>query len=138
MKKITVSTTVNAPIEKVWEYWIQPEHITQWYHASDDWHAPHVENDLKVDGRFKTNMAAKDGSASFDFEGIYSNIDQNKFIEYNMADGRNVKIYFETLPEGIKLTETFDPENINSEELQRTGWQAILDNFKKYAESKNN
>jgi uncharacterized protein YndB with AHSA1/START domain len=136
MKTITVSTLVKASVEKVWECWTQPEHITQWYHASDDWHAPHAENDVKIDGKFKTTMAAKDGSAGFDFEGTYISVDAYKYIEYAINDGRNVKLEFETLPEAIKITETFEMENINSEELQRTGWQAILDNFKKYVENK--
>lgn len=141
MNPITVSTIVNAPIEKVWEFWNKPEHITQWAFASDDWEAPHAENDVRVGGKFKTTMAAKDKSASFDFTGIYTFVEENKIIEYDMdrAEGedkpRHVKVVFESTPTGTKVTETFDPERENTEELQRSGWQAILDNFKKLVEN---
>ena|SRR5687768_17044244 len=131
---ITVQTVVNAPTAKVWEYWNTPEHITGWAFASDDWEAPAAENDLRVGGKFKTVMAAKDKSESFDFAGTYTALKEQKLIEYDMSDGRHVKVAFEQTPEGVKVTETFDPENENSEDLQRSGWQAILDNFKKYAE----
>ncbi len=132
---ITVETVVNAPIAKVWGYWNKPEHITKWAFASDDWESPSSENDLRTGGKFKTKMAAKDGSASFDFEGTYSLVEENKIIEYDMSDGRHVKIEFIEAPEGVKVVETFDPENENTEELQRNGWQAILDNFKKHVET---
>jgi uncharacterized protein YndB with AHSA1/START domain len=132
---ITVQTTVNAPIEKVWEFWNKPEHITGWAFASDDWEASGIENDLRTGGKFKTVMGAKDKSTSFDFMGTYSNVQEHKLIEYDMSDGRHVRVEFAETPEGVKITETFDPENENSEELQRSGWQAILDNFKKYVES---
>jgi uncharacterized protein YndB with AHSA1/START domain len=136
MNKITVETIINAPIEKVWEYWNNPEDIKKWAFASDDWEAPEAENDLKVGGRFKTTMAAKDGSESFDIRGTYTVVEEHKLIEYDMdgEDRRHVKIEFDATPEGVKVIETFDPENENSEEMQRGGWQAILDNFKKYAE----
>lgn len=132
---ITVETIVNAPIEKVWDYWNQPEQITQWAFASDDWEAPHAENDIRTGGKFKTTMAAKDKSESFDFTGIYTAVNEHELIEYDMDDGRHVKVAFLQVPEGVKVTETFDPENENSEELQRSGWQAILDNFKKHVEN---
>jgi uncharacterized protein YndB with AHSA1/START domain len=132
---ITVQTVVNAPISKVWEAWNRPEHITHWAFASDDWEAPAAENDLRVDGEFKTTMAAKDKSASFDFTGKYVAVVENELIEYDMPDGRHVKVEFSELPDGVRVVETFDPENENSEELQRNGWQAILENFKKYTES---
>jgi uncharacterized protein YndB with AHSA1/START domain len=132
---ITVQTIVNAPIEKVWECWNRPEHITGWAFASDDWEAPAAENDLRVGGKFKTRMAAKDGSSGFDFEGVYSQVKEHELIEYDMSDGRHVKVVFEETPEGVRVTETFDPEQENTEELQRSGWQAILDNFKKYVEA---
>lgn len=131
---ITVETTVKASIEKVWNYWNEPKHIIQWCQASDDWHAPYAENDLKMNGKFKTTMAARDGSVSFDFEGVYTNVQEHKTIEYIMADGRKVKISFSANGNETKVTETFDPENENSLELQRTGWKAILESFKKYAE----
>ncbi|HET6542411.1 MAG TPA: SRPBCC family protein [Chryseolinea sp.] len=132
---ITVETLVNAPVEKVWKYWNEPEHIKGWAFASDDWHAPYSENDVRTDGKFKTTMAAKDGSFSFDFEGVYTNVQPNKMIEYTMGDGRKVKIVFSEKENETKVTETFDPESENSAEMQRGGWQAILDNFKKYTEA---
>jgi uncharacterized protein YndB with AHSA1/START domain len=133
---ITVRTSVNAPIEKVWECWNKPEHIKRWAFASDDWEAPAAENDVQVGGKFKTVMAAKDKSASFDFAGTYTAVKEHELIEYDMDDGRHVKVVFEETPEGVRVTETFDPENENPEEVQRNGWQAILGNFKKYVESK--
>ncbi|HMJ46955.1 MAG TPA: SRPBCC family protein [Ferruginibacter sp.] len=131
---ITVETNLNAPIGKVWKYWTDPKHITRWYNASDDWHAPYAENDLKINGKFKTNMAAKDGSAAFDFEGVYTNIRENELIEYNIIDGRKVSITFTATGNQTKVVESFEPENIHSLELQQGGWQSILDNFKKYTE----
>lgn len=132
---ITVEATVNAPIEKVWEFWTKPEHITQWAFASDDWHAPYADNDPRTGGKFKTTMAAMDGSFSFDFEGVYSKVIEGSYIEYALGDGREVKISFENLGDTTKVTETFDPETTNPIEMQRGGWQAILDNFKKYTEA---
>jgi uncharacterized protein YndB with AHSA1/START domain len=137
MKTITVETTINAPIEKVWEYWNEPEHITGWAFASDDWEAPAAENDLRVGSKFKTTMAAKDKSASFDFTGVYTAVKEYQLIEYDLDDGRHVKVEFTEVPGGVKVVETFDPENENPDEMQRSGWQAILDNFKKYVESNN-
>jgi len=134
MENITVETTVNAPVEKVWEFWNNPDHITKWSFASPDWHTPYSENDLKVGGKFKSTMAAKDGSVSFDFGGTYTTVYTNKKIEYNLEDGRKVSIIFEPLSEQTRVIETFDPESTNPIEMQRGGWQAILDNFKKYTE----
>lgn len=131
---ITVEASVNAPVEKVWKYWNEPQHITRWAFASDDWHAPHAENDLRKDGKFKTTMAAKDGSVSFDFEGVYTRVEPNKAIEYTMSDGRKVKIVFVDMGNTTNITETFEAEDENSIEMQRGGWQTILDNFKKYTE----
>ncbi len=131
---ITVTTSVNVPVQKVWDYWSKPEHITKWCQASDDWHAPFAENDLKTGGKFKTTMAAKDGSFSFDFGGIYTNVQEHKHIEYKMDDGRGVEVTFAAKGNTTEITETFDPENMNSLEMQKSGWQAILDNFKKYTE----
>jgi uncharacterized protein YndB with AHSA1/START domain len=136
MQKIKVETTINAPIEKVWEYWNDPNHITKWAFASDDWEAPHAENDLIVGGKFLTRMAAKDGSSSFDFVGTYTNVIPNEEIGYTIADGRTVSAHFEKLGENsTKVVEEFEMENQNSEEMQRGGWQAMLDNFKKYVEN---
>ena len=133
---ITVEVTVNDVIETVWEYWNSPLHIMHWATASDEWEAPEAENDLRVGGKFRTVMAAKDGSERFDFTGIYTVVKEHELLEYDMDDRRHVKVEFAKIPEGVKITETFDPESENTEELQRNGWQAILDNFKKYVESK--
>ena len=132
--KITVETTVNASVEKVWQYWTEPKHIEKWNNASDDWHTPHAENDLRVDGKFLSRMEAKDGSFVFDFEGTYSEVKPFEKIKYVLADGREVEIIFVKNGENIKVTEIFDPENENTIELQQEGWQAILNNFKKYVE----
>ena len=134
MDKITVQTTVNAPIAKTWDYFTNPKHITQWCFASPDWHAPHAENDPRTGGKFKTTMAAKDGSFGFDFEGVYSKVEDQKLIAYAIGDGREVQITFEANGDTTTVTETFDPEGQNPVEMQRGGWQAILDNFKKYTE----
>lgn len=134
MEKITVESVISAPIDKVWTFWSEPDHIKKWTFASSDWHAPYAENDLKTDGKFKTTMAAKDGSFSFDFEGVYTKVENHKKIEYALADGRTVQIVFEADGDTTKITETFDPENQNPIEMQRGGWQSILDNFKQYTE----
>ena len=133
---ITVSTTVNKTVEKVWQLWTNPEHITQWNNASDDWHTPKATNDLQKEGRFNFRMEAKDGSFGFDFNGIYTNVKTNELIEYAIEDGRKVQVLFEANSDQTKVTETFEAENVNSIELQQNGWQAILNNFKKYAETK--
>ncbi len=132
---ITVRATVEAPLEKVWAYWNEPEHIVQWAFASDDWEAPEAENDLRVGGTFRTVMTAKDKSAGFDFTGTYTDVVKHALIEYDMDDGRHVRVTFAETPEGVVITETFDPENENSKEVQRAGWQAILDTFKKHVET---
>ncbi|MBE9586054.1 SRPBCC family protein [Mucilaginibacter sp. JRF] len=134
METITVQATVNAPVNKVWNYWNLPEHITKWCQASADWHAPYADNDLRPDGKFKTTMAAKDGSFSFDFEGVYDAVEEHKLISYTMADGRQVSITFNGDADTTTVTETFDPESTNPIEMQQGGWQAILDSFKKYTE----
>lgn len=132
---ITVEVIVNAPIDKVWKCWTTPAHIIKWNNASPDWHTPHAENDLRVGGKFTSRMEAKDGSVGFDFTGIYNKVNLNSLIEYAMEDGRKVKVVFSKEGDKTKVIETFDPENINPIEMQRGGWQAILDNFKKYTES---
>ncbi len=132
---ITVAATVNAPIEKVWEFWTTPGHIIKWNNASDDWHTPHAENDLRVGGKFLARMEAKDGSYSFDFEGVYDEVKTNESIIYTLGDGRKVEITFEADGQTTKVIESFEAEGTNSLEMQQTGWQAILDNFKKYTEA---
>lgn len=131
---ITVQTIINAPADKVWDCWTKPEHIVNWAFASDDWEAPRAENDVRVGGTFLTVMSAKDKSASFDFTGTYTQVEDRQLIVYIMSDGREVKVEFSQVPEGVEVVETFDPEQENPAEMQRAGWQAILDNFKKYVE----
>lgn len=132
---ITVEAIVKAPVEKVWKYWNEPKHIMQWAQASPEWHAPKAANDLKVNGKFSTTMAAKDGSMSFDFEGVYTNVVENKVIEYTIADGRKVKVNFSTVGKDTKVVESFEAESQNPVEMQKGGWQAILDSFKNYTEN---
>lgn len=132
---IAVEATITASLEKVWQYWTEPAHITKWNAASDDWHTPRAENDLRTGGKFLSRMEARDGSMGFDFEGIYSNVQPMKLIEYSMIDGRRVRVEFFSEGMVTKVKETFDPESENSSELQRAGWQAILDNFVKYVEA---
>ena len=134
--KITVQSTIHAPITKVWNYWNEPEHIKQWNSASPDWHTPKSENDLRAGGRFTARMEAKDGSFGFDFGGVYDEVTTYEYISYTMDDGRQTSITF-TNDGGneTKVVETFDAEGQNPVEMQQAGWQAILDNFKKYVES---
>ena len=134
-KVITVQNTVNAPVEKVWEYWTKPEHITKWNNASDDWHTPWAKADLREGGSFTARMEAKDGSMGFDFGGIYNVLRPNEYIEYTIGDGRKVKVDFTASGNTTKVVESFEAENTHPIEMQRGGWQAILDNFKKYTES---
>lgn len=132
---ITVETIVHAPVAKVWEHWTEPQHITKWCFASDDWHAPNAENDLRVGGKFSTRMEAKDGSFGFDFGGVYDEVKTNELISYTMGDERKVAITFIGQGNDTKVIETFDAETTNSIEMQEAGWKAIMDNFKKYSES---
>ncbi len=133
--KITVQTTVSAPVEKVWEKWTNPDDIIKWNTASEDWHTTKVENDLRAGGKFSSRMEAKDGSVGFDFWGIYDNIKNNELIEYTMGDGRKVTVSFTSDNNKTEIVETFEAEDENSEELQKTGWQSIMDSFRKYVES---
>ncbi len=132
---ITVETTVDAPIEIVWDCWTEPEHIMQWNSASDDWHTPKATNDLREGGTFTSRMEARDGSVGFDFGGTYTKVEEFAEIAYSMSDGRKVNIAFDGHDGHTHITETFDPETENPLEMQRAGWQAIMDNFKKYVES---
>lgn len=132
---ITVENTVNAPVEKVWKYWTMPEHITKWNNASDDWHTPRAENDLRAGGSFVSRMEAKDGSFGFDFGGVYDVVTENKYIGYTLGDERKVKITFSGNGNATKVEESFEAESTNPIEMQQGGWQAILDNFKKYTEA---
>jgi len=132
---ITIETTISASAENVWKYWTEPEHIKKWNNASDDWHTPSAENDLNIGGKFLYRMEAKDGSFGFDFWGIYDDVKQYRLIAYTLGDGRKVSVSFDTIEDLTKVVETFEAEKTNSAERQQKGWQAILDNFKKYAEN---
>lgn len=134
-EKIKIETTISADIKKVWDYYTKPEHITKWNFASDDWHCPKAENDLRVGGKLKSRMEAKDGSFGFDFEAIYDEVVEHKKISYTMTDGREAITNFKYQNGKTKVTTTFDAENENPVDMQRSGWQAILDNFKKYVEA---
>lgn len=132
---IKIETMVNAPVEAVWKTWTTPEDIMKWNNASPDWHTPKATNDLRVGGKFLSRMEAKDGSFGFDFEGTYSNVITHKLIEYSIADGRKVKVSFTDEGGKTKVVEEFEAEGVNPADMQRAGWQAILDNFKKHTES---
>ncbi|MDN4067852.1 SRPBCC family protein [Paenibacillus vini] len=132
--KVTVEAVVQAPIEKVWNCWTEPEHITKWNQASEDWHAPRAENDLRAGGKFLTRMEAKDGSMGFDMGGVYDEVKTHELISYTMGDGRKVEITFTAQGSETKIAETFDAEGTHPVEVQQAGWQAIMDNFKKYTE----
>lgn len=132
---LTVTTTVNAPVSKAWDYWTTPEHIMQWNSASPEWHTPSATNDLRTGGSFTSRMEARDGSMGFDFGGVYDLVEDQRYIEYTMGDGRKVKITFTAEGDQTTIVESFDAETQNSLELQQSGWQAIMDNFKNYTEN---
>ena len=132
---ITIEALINVPEDKVWELWTQPEHIIQWNNASDDWHTTAATNDLQTGGRFSSIMAAKDGSFSFDFWGIYDKVKKHQTLAYTMGDGRKAETTFTKKGQTTLVTTVFEAETENSVELQQGGWQAILNNFKKYAET---
>ncbi len=132
--EITIKATVHAPLEKVWECWTDPKHIVNWNHASDDWHSPYAQNDLRAGGKFLFRMEARDKSSGFDFTGVYDEVQPNKVISFTMDDGRKVKTIFVNHSGKTEVTETFDAESVFPIEQQRSGWQAILDNFKMYTE----
>ncbi|HKI88437.1 MAG TPA: SRPBCC family protein [Draconibacterium sp.] len=133
---ITVKAIISAPASIVWKNWTTPVDIVNWNNASDDWHTPQAENNVCVGGTFNYRMEAKDGSMGFDFEGVYNNVILHRKIEYTINDGRKVKILFSESDNQTEVTETFEAEETNPVEMQQTGWQAILDNFKKYVEEK--
>ncbi|MGG8495072.1 SRPBCC domain-containing protein [Tenacibaculum sp. TC6] len=135
MNTITIKTTIQAPIEKVWNYWTLPKHIINWNFASNDWCCPSAINNLQPGESFVWRMEAKDGSIGFDFTGTYEKIEKNRLITYKMPDGRNVLISFHPLENEVKVTETFDTEGTHTDEQQRAGWQSILDTFKNYVEN---
>ena len=132
---ITVEANIAVPVEKAWECWTNPTHILNWNNASDDWHTTRATNDLRVGHQFLSRMEAKDGSFGFDFTGTYAVIEPYKKIEYNISDGRNVKIDFTNQGNTCRIVESFEPEQTHTIEMQRSGWQSILNNFKKYVET---
>lgn len=141
MNKIQVEIVVNGSLEKVWDFWNNPEKIKLWAFASDDWECPYAQNDLRVGGKFVTRMSAKDKSFGFDFSGTYNEVKEFEKISYVMSENindneaRKCEIIFKDIGDGkVKIIEIFDPENENSEEMQKNGWQSILNNFKKAVE----
>lgn len=132
---ITVETEIEVPIENVWECWTNPKHITNWNFANNEWYCPFAKNDLKPGGEFLWRMEAKDGSVGFDFTGTYEQIEDRKSISYKMTDGRKVEINFLSKHNIVKMTESFEAEGTHTDEQQRLGWQAILENFKIYVEA---
>jgi uncharacterized protein YndB with AHSA1/START domain len=130
--RITIENRIQAPVEWVWKCFTEPEHIIHWNNASDDWHTPKAMNDLKPGGRFCYTMAARDGSVQFDFEGTYSEVRQHEVIEYILDDGRKVQVRFTAENSQVHVVETFEAETMHPPEMQREGWQAILNNFKAY------
>lgn len=133
-EKITVAATIAANPKKVWDYYTQPEHITQWNFADPSWHCPKAENDMRIGGTYKARMEAKDGSFGFDLEAVYSEIVPGEKFIYGMGD-RQVHVTFRPTEDQTEVTIVFDAETVNPVEMQKAGWQAILDNFKAYTES---
>jgi uncharacterized protein YndB with AHSA1/START domain len=134
IQQITIATMIAAPIERVWAAYTTPTDITQWNFASDDWCCPSAEADLRVGGRYKARMEAKDGSFGFDFEAVYDEVEPYQAITLAMGDGRKARTIFDATKNGTKVTTMFDAETQNSLEMQRDGWQAILNNFRSYVE----
>lgn len=137
-KTITIQAVINATVEQVWKLYTEPEHVMKWNNASNDWHTPRAENDLKVGGKFLYRMEAKDGTSGFDFDGTYEQVIANELIVYSISDGRKVEVTFTKDDNArTKMATTFEAENSNPIEMQRDGWQAILNNFKIYVETRN-
>ena len=134
MEKVIVSALTQLDLQSTWDAWTKPEHIIHWTFASDGWHCPRAQSDLRTEGRFLTRMEAKDGSMGFDFEGTFLRVDPPFLLEYRMDDGRIAEVVFESKPEGTLITESFDPEKIHPVEMQKAGWQSILDNFVLYTQ----
>lgn len=132
---ITIETIVHSPVQKVWDYWSAPAHIIKWNSASPDWHTPSATNDLRTGGSFTSRMEARDGSFGFDFGGVYDEVREHEYIAYTIGDGRKVEVSFSAENGGTRIVESFDAESMNSVEMQKAGWQAILDNFKTYTEA---
>lgn len=135
MSKIEISTSVAKPLSVAWDAYLLPELIVKWNFASPDWHCPSSSNDVRVGGIMKSRMEAKDGSFGFDFEATYTEVIPHKKLAYALGDKRNVEIYFSENAGKTDIKIAFDPETVNDVEMQRAGWQAILDNYRKHAES---
>lgn len=133
--KITITATINAEVNKVWDYYTNPQHITKWNFADPSWQCPSASNDMRVGGKYSARMEAKDGSFGFDFEAIYTEIIEGKTFTYGIPDGRQVTVLFDHKGAQTDVTVTFDPEDQNPLEMQKNGWQAILNNFKNYTET---
>ena len=131
---ITVETTVPVSPELAWAYWTEPKHIVEWNQASADWHTPRAENDLRVGGKFSSRMESRDGKYGFDFGGVYDAVEPHHLLASTLGDGRKVRVTFESVASGTRIVETFEAEGENSVELQRQGWQAIMDSYKRYVE----
>ena len=134
MQLITVQSNIHAPLQKVWEYFTNPQHVINWNFAMPEWHCPSATNQLEVGGEFHYTMAARDNSMSFDFWGTYQKIEKEKNIEILLGDGRSMLVTFEMTDDTTIITEKFEPEEENPVEMQQAGWQLILDNFKRYVE----
>lgn len=143
-ENITVQVSINSTVKKVWELYTLPEHIVKWNNASSDWHTPRAENEFKVGGKFVYRMESKDGTQGFDFNGIYTKVRTNELIQYTIEGGRKVSVIFSSIKNGEKIAKTtkvtviFESETENPIEMQKAGWQSILDNFKKYVENSSN
>jgi len=133
--KITIEANVKAPVEKVYNIWTSPADIVRWSTPSPEWHTPRAEHDLSEGGKFNYRMEARDGSFGFDFGGVFDTLKKNELIEYTIGDGRKVVIHFTTKGDITEVVQTFEAESENPVEMQRAGWQAILDSFKNYAEN---
>jgi len=134
--QITIQTIVKSGIDSVWAAWTTPDDINQWNAASDDWHNPRSSNDLRPGGQFSYRMEARDGSFGFDFGGTYTNVVPHKLIEYVLGDGRAVSVRFEQVEAGVQVIETFEAEDVHAAEMQKQGWQSILNRFAAYVEAK--
>jgi len=134
-QKVTIQSTVKAPVAKAWEYYNGPKHIVKWNSPSPDWHCPSAESDLRPGGKFSSRMEAKDGSFGFDFGGVYDEVKTNELVSYTLGDGRQATVRFKENGNTTDVTVSFDPEDQNPVDFQKQGWQAILDNYAKYTEA---
>jgi uncharacterized protein YndB with AHSA1/START domain len=132
---ITAKAIIEAPVSQVWKLWTNPQDILRWNNASEDWHTTRAENDLRIGGSFLFRMEAKDGSFGFDFYGQYDDVVENQLIAYTLGDERKVSVAFQSNGSNTEVVEIFEAETTNPAEMQKTGWQAILNNFKMYVES---